>query len=61
MTHHEWPYLTLRADGVLLYYDEDQYKHVAFAIAPDGTDLLFADAAEAEAWLVANDIRGSVR
>lgn len=46
-----WPYYTLRADGAL--------------ISDDGSDDFpaqrFASAIEAEAWLVTEDIRGTVR
>ena len=53
----DWPYLTLRPDGVLIYSD----TRVPLAIAKDGSTPYFANAAEAEAWLVAEDIRGTVR
>lgn len=52
----EWPYLALRADGVLIYESNGQ------AIRDCGRDLpRFADTAAAEAYLVENDIRGTVR
>jgi len=48
---HHWPYFTLR-NGRL--YDERE--RLAYLNAP-----LFANVAEAEAWLAANDLRGNVR
>ena len=58
MTHHfDWPYLRLRADGVLVYDDTG----VPLAIAKDGSTPCFSDLAAAEAWLVENDVRGSVQ
>jgi hypothetical protein len=56
MNHYfEWPTFTLRADGVLVY-DNGEPLQVRSIYAPE-----FKDAAEAEAWLVANDVRGNVR
>jgi hypothetical protein len=53
MTHYfEWPIFNIRADGTLVYADNNH----AYPNAPR-----FASTAEAEAWLVANDIRGDVR
>jgi len=53
MTHRfTWPYFTLRADGVLI----NAANGVPLAGAPR-----FTDAGEAEAWLVANDVRGTIR
>ena len=49
--HFEWPYYTLRAGK--LYADGEAQP---LAPAP-----LFKDSAEAEQWLIDNDIRGSVR
>ena len=53
----DWPYLKLRPDGILVYEDNS----VPLAIAKDGSTPCFANAVEAEAWLVAEDIRGTVR
>jgi hypothetical protein len=48
----DWPYLTLRQDGTLVY---DTGHPVPKQPQP------FKDAVEADAWLVAEDIRGTVR
>ncbi len=61
MTHFfEWPEFKLRADGVLVYAD----NNVPLADAQtriDGSTPVFANIADAEAWLVTNDVRGTVR
>jgi len=51
----DWPYYTL-IDGIL-YAESSRGMLEPFGYAAPR----FADAAEAETWLVANDIRGSVR
>lgn len=56
---HEWRYFTLRPDGVLV--DERLIPLADAQTRADGSTRVFADAAEAEAWLIANDIRGNVR
>lgn len=53
----DWPYLSLRPDGVLVYED----TRVPICIARDGSTPCFDNSDEAEAWLVAEDIRGTVR
>lgn len=52
----EWPDLTLRADGVLVYADTQQ------PLRDCGRDLpRFASHLEAASYLVNHDIRGTVR
>jgi hypothetical protein len=53
----DWPYFNLRPDGILVYED----TRVPIAIAKDGSTPWFANAADAEEFLVAEDIRGNVR
>jgi hypothetical protein len=52
----DWPYLTLRPDGVLVYADS------GLALRDCGRALpRFASTVAAEAFLVEHDIRGTVR
>jgi hypothetical protein len=53
--HFEWPYYEL-INGRLCLRTKRGVAKVAFPSAP-----MFADAAQAEAWLEANDLRGNVR
>ena len=56
----DWPYFVLRADGTLIYSDT-KIPVADTQTRKDGSTPVFASVADAEAWLVAHDIRGSVR
>lgn len=51
----DWPYFTLLPDGTLADEDGD------LLIGEDGKPLHFSSPANAEDYLEANDIRGTVR
>ena len=56
----DWPYFTL-VNGKL-YYDVGSRNRAELVEAFQGRKIpLFADVAQAEAWLEANDERGNVR